>query len=75
MHTVGKALQKIKKNSEIYSIPIDLTEDFKLGQFATLLNDISHLPFSHALDNNSTDHEEYSARYCKKIQEHYNLLI
>jgi HD superfamily phosphohydrolase len=53
MHTVGKALQKIKKNSKVYSIPIDLTEDFKLAQFATLLHDISHLPFWHALDNNS----------------------
>ena len=53
MHTVDRALQKIKKNSEVYSIPIDFTEDFKLAQFATILHDISHLHFSHALDNNS----------------------
>ena len=69
------ALQKIKKNSEVYSIPIDLTEDFKLVQFATILDDISHLHFSHALDNNSTiptDHEKYSARYCKKYS---NIII
>jgi HD superfamily phosphohydrolase len=69
MHTVDKALQKIKKNSEVYDIPIDLEEeDFKLARFAALLHDVGHLPFSHALDEIiPIHHEEYSAAIVEKV--------
>jgi HD superfamily phosphohydrolase len=44
-------MEKIWWNLLVFkSIPIDLTEDFKLAQFTTILHDISHLRFSHALD-------------------------
>jgi HD superfamily phosphohydrolase len=68
MHTVDKTLQKIKKNSEIYGIPIDIEEkDFKLARFAALLHDVGHLPFSHALDEIIPNHhEEYSAAIVEK---------
>ena len=72
MHTVDKALQKVAKNSEIYGISIDLSEeDFRLARFAALLHDVGHLPFSHALDKIiPNDHEKYSAAIVEKVFAH-----
>ena len=51
---------------------IDIEEnDIRLARFATLLHDIGHYPFSHALDKIIPDnHEKYSAAIVKKVFAH-----
>jgi HD superfamily phosphohydrolase len=62
MHTVDRALQKIKKNAEILERSVDISDDdIQTARFAALLHDVGHQPFSHALDKIiKEDHQVYS---------------
>src|SRR5512145_2667327 len=69
MHIVEKALRKIDKNLKTMGMDSDITEnDIKLARVATLLHDVGHYPFSHALEGLITDeHEKYSSSLVENV--------
>ncbi len=70
MHLMGKALLELKSKGHRVS-----DEEMTAAQIAILLHDVGHGPYSHALEHaivTSLHHEEISAVFIKKLNEHFN---
>ena len=70
MHLMGRALSELKSKGHKVS-----NEEMTAAQIAILLHDVGHGPYSHALEHaivTSLHHEEISAVFIKKLNEHFN---
>lgn len=70
MHLMGRVLDSLRiKGIEISD------EEFEASQLATLLHDVGHGPFSHALEEtilHQVNHESISFRFMKELNKQFN---